>query len=126
MQTYTPDQAPQLRALLDRREAELRALLQRSAALAVGAADASSRDVSDFKDAANEESQTQVSDAQTDHARAELDQLIAARHRMAEGSYGLCTRCGESIDLRRLLALPATALCTPCQEAAERHAGPRH
>lgn len=40
--------------------------------------------------------------------------IEAALHRIEEGSYGLCTRCGETIAERRLDVLPFTPLCHAC------------
>lgn len=112
-----------LAAQLDRRQNELRALLQEAAADAVGASEQPS-DVQDFKDVAAEDSQAAVDEAALTHATVELRQVGAALRRLADGSYGFCLDCGEPIDERRLLALPATPFCTPCQSVRERP-GPR-
>lgn len=102
--------------LLLAREAELRALLDNGAA--AGAADASA-EVTDFKDAAAEEADAEVRDAQAGHAAHELEQVQAALRRLQGGSYGQCVECGAAIDPRRLQALPATPCCTACQTAQE-------
>ncbi|MBI2712755.1 MAG: TraR/DksA family transcriptional regulator [Bdellovibrio sp.] len=47
------------------------------------------------------------------------NQLYAALARIANGSYGLCLRCEETIDLRRLQARPAALLCLHCQTRQE-------
>jgi DnaK suppressor protein len=41
-----------------------------------------------------------------------------ALERIAVGAYGACLECQEPISEKRLLALPWTALCLSCQEAA--------
>ena len=41
--------------------------------------------------------------------------------RIADGSYGICNHCEEEISLKRLNAVPQTAYCIKCQEAADRH-----
>jgi DnaK suppressor protein len=115
MDTYTRNLAPRFAQLLAQREAELRATLRPTGEVAVQAPDAPGRDVIDFKDMAVEEIQTVVDEAKADHAVAELELVLAARRRLADQSYGECLDCGEPIDLRRLVAMPATPFCTACQ-----------
>jgi hypothetical protein len=50
--------------------------------------------------------------------RQELAAIHEALDRIDHGGYGWCTRCGHTIDARRLQALPWTALCEPCALAA--------
>jgi DnaK suppressor protein len=50
-----------------------------------------------------------------------LRQVRGALARIAEGSYGICMHCEEEISLKRLNAVPQTAFCIKCQEAADRH-----
>jgi DnaK suppressor protein len=52
----------------------------------------------------------------------ELELLDAALARVNEGEYGACVDCGEDIARERLLANPAAARCTECQERSERAA----
>jgi DnaK suppressor protein len=42
-----------------------------------------------------------------------------ALQRMDEGSYGVCIHCDQEISPKRLAAVPWTALCIQCQEAAD-------
>ena len=109
---------------LTRRAAELRAQLQSAAGAAVHSSDAATG-VTDFKDVAAEEARLAVDDAALSRAARELDEVLAALHRLDEGSYGLCIDCGGAIDERRLLAMPATRFCTGCQEIHERSAASR-
>ena len=51
---------------------------------------------------------------------AELRELDAARRRIADGAYGLCTDCGADIPLERLRAQPGAARCTGCQARHEK------
>jgi DnaK suppressor protein len=46
--------------------------------------------------------------------------ILSALARMDEGSYGVCLCCDDEISLKRLQAIPWTALCIRCQEAADR------
>jgi DnaK suppressor protein len=50
-----------------------------------------------------------------------LRQVRSALSRIADGSYGTCNHCEEEISLKRLNAVPQTAYCIKCQEAADRH-----
>jgi DnaK suppressor protein len=59
----------------------------------------------------------------SDERRRLLRLIEAALTRMQEGSYGLCTACGNQINPRRLDALPWTQYCLRCQQARERKAG---
>ena len=76
-------------------------------------------EVSDFKDLAAQESLAVVDEAQAEHAAHELEQVLAARRRLLDHSYGFCLDCGQAIDWRRLAAMPATSCCTSCQSARE-------
>jgi RNA polymerase-binding transcription factor DksA len=50
----------------------------------------------------------------TDEAENELGAVEAALARVADGSYGVCTRCGARISDERLDLVPETALCANC------------
>ena len=50
-----------------------------------------------------------------------LRNVRGALSRIADGSYGICLHCEEEISLKRLNAVPWTAYCIKCQEAADRH-----
>ena len=47
-------------------------------------------------------------------ASVALAEVEAARQRLADGRYGVCTTCGDAIAAERLDALPATATCVRC------------
>src|ERR1700732_4502984 len=49
-----------------------------------------------------------------------LREIRAALERINSGSFGICLNCEEEIAAKRLAAVPWTALCIVCQEAAER------
>lgn len=105
---------------LAQRETELRGQLRP----ALSEPDAQPMEVTDFKDLAEEELESTVSDAQATHAAHQLEQVLAARQRLREGNYGLCLDCGEAIDLRRLQVMPASAYCATCQTRHEREGRP--
>src|ERR1700732_3236933 len=50
-----------------------------------------------------------------------LRNVRLALGRMADGAYGTCLHCEEDISPKRLNAVPWTAYCIKCQEAADRH-----
>ncbi|MDE3204370.1 MAG: TraR/DksA C4-type zinc finger protein [Acidobacteriota bacterium] len=49
-----------------------------------------------------------------ERSRRHIAELEAAAQRVAEGSYGYCTSCGNAVGSDRLAALPATRLCIEC------------
>lgn len=80
-------------------------------------------EVGDFKDIAARELDAVVDAAQAERAAFELEQVLHARARLHDHSFGRCRDCDDDIPLQRLLALPATTLCAHCQSAHERAAG---
>lgn len=56
----------------------------------------------------------------------ELDDLAAARKRIADGSYGICIDCNEPIEAARLQVFITAKRCLACQARREaRDAGRR-
>ena len=53
-------------------------------------------------------------------AFARLKLVQASLKRMDRGEYGECVRCGEDINLKRLMAVPWATLCIECQQEAEK------
>jgi DnaK suppressor protein len=51
---------------------------------------------------------------------AELHEVDAALTSIAEGSYGTCRDCGESVGWPRLNANPTALRCIACQEKYEK------
>lgn len=118
MKTFDISLGPEFDQLLSLRERDLCAVLDAHEKLRSGQA-ARQDEVRDFKDLANAESLAAVSEAEAEHAAIELEEVLAARRRLHDHSYGRCLRCEQAIDLRRLAAMPATAFCTPCQALHE-------
>ena len=54
-----------------------------------------------------------------DRESIRLREIRAALERIESGGFGTCLTCEEEIGLKRLAAVPWTALCIACQEAAE-------
>ncbi len=53
-------------------------------------------------------------------ARRDLAAVNRAVERLAAGSYGVCTRCGNDIGEARLDALPAAETCIACATGRRR------
>lgn len=49
-----------------------------------------------------------------------LKKVDEALERIAAGVFGLCDKCEEDIELKRLEARPTTTLCVACKETEER------
>ena len=118
MDRYETALAPRFAALLGNRLAELSALLRQENPLGMDT-QLPLREVGDFKDAADAQSFAAVQDVQSAHAALELEQILAARRRLQDKSYGFCLDCGDAIDLMRLIAMPAAPRCAACQTAHE-------
>ena len=52
-------------------------------------------------------------------ARSELSAIDAALARLAAGTYGDCSSCGEPIGIERLKARPASLECVDCAELTQ-------
>ena len=50
----------------------------------------------------------------------ELRAIDAARRRLEDGSYGICTDCGGEVGFQRLHAEPEAARCIDCQRRHEK------
>ncbi|HKK49390.1 MAG TPA: TraR/DksA C4-type zinc finger protein [Alkalispirochaeta sp.] len=49
-------------------------------------------------------------------SRQTLERLKNALTRIADGTYGVCVRCGKEIPLPRLQHVPEALICVPCSE----------
>ena len=59
--------------------------------------------------------------ALTENARELLELSERALIRMEEGTFGVCTSCGQAIGKARLQAFPRATLCVTCKQREERH-----
>lgn len=50
--------------------------------------------------------------ALNEHAEKELEKINEALHAIEEGTYGVCSVCGQSIPFERLTVVPTTDRCT--------------
>ncbi len=69
-------------------------------------------------DNAHEWENADVREAELAEAKDELHGINEALQQIAQGTYGICERCGEPIAEGRLKALPAAVLCIACAEAS--------
>jgi RNA polymerase-binding protein DksA len=74
----------------------------------------------DAGDEANADVEADVAAARDDRETGELRQVEQALVRLDDGTYGLCTECGDTIGYARLMAAPSAARCLACQSSFER------
>lgn len=117
----THEQTQELQRLVDRRRAALLAEITRDLGkmredrLAdIGGA------VGDVGDESVARMISDLDQAEATRDISELRLLEAARQRIAEGRYGLCSNCGEEIGYARLRANPAAERCITCQTRFEK------
>lgn len=68
----------------------------------------------DSEDRAQELENEEVAEAIAMQTQQELQQVQHAILRIKQGVYTQCELCSEEIELKRLSALPYTALCADC------------
>jgi len=121
MAELTATQREELRARLDRREAEL---LEEVRAKSPEAAPPPSHEphhqVEDVGEQGEQRIREALAQAEQERDVDELRQIAAAKERMDRGQYGECVDCGVDIPFARLEVQPAAARCVPCQERYER------
>jgi RNA polymerase-binding protein DksA len=71
----------------------------------------------DFAEQAVELENSETMVALEDELREQEREVERALARLEDGSYGVCTECGDEIAKPRLEALPAAALCFDCADA---------
>lgn len=54
-------------------------------------------------------------------AKKMLSQIDKALHRLKRGTYGLCSRCGEKINIERLYSMPTADMCIRCQRNKDKN-----
>ena len=68
----------------------------------------------DFEDRATEREGDEVLESLGTVELTELKQINAALARVAEGTFGVCVKCGEDISNERLKVIPHAARCRNC------------
>jgi DnaK suppressor protein len=74
----------------------------------------------DIVDRANNAYNRELMFSLSDTERQMVLQIEAALRRLDDGVYGRCTNCGNTINMRRLDAVPYARFCIDCQELAEK------
>lgn len=94
--------------------------LERALASTVEQASAGNSDLRDVADQAVAGYQKELLFSQGTVSDRQLRLVRQALSRMAEGSFGECSRCEQPIGLKRIEALPWTPYCIDCQEEIEK------
>lgn len=68
----------------------------------------------DWEERATESEGDEVLASVGNLALKEIAQIKHALHQIDEGTYGICTKCGEKIPKARLKAIPYATNCTGC------------
>jgi len=120
----TPQQSEELKAIVEqRRDALLRDLGQDLDRMR---SDGLEQVVGAVPDPGDESVQSLIQDldqAEASRDLAELRTLDAARARLHDGSYGICSNCGQDIGFERLRAYPGAERCIRCQTQFEKTHG---
>lgn len=111
-----PMQVAYFRQRLEKSRADLRQELD---AIPSPASDDSGRE-GDQTDHASADSEREFEIQNRERVQRLLRQTERALSKLEDGTYGYCEDTGEPIDLRRLMAQPATSLSLAAQEARER------
>lgn len=77
-------------------------------------------DLPDEVDLASTESDQTLNLRLRDRELVLLKKIDKTLAKMNEGEFGVCERCGEEIEIRRLEARPVAELCIRCKEELER------
>ncbi len=74
----------------------------------------------EVEELAQKEAMSETLDRIDTREREELDAIDRALRKIETGTYGFCESCGKKISLKRLEAVPWTALCGACERALEK------
>jgi RNA polymerase-binding protein DksA len=114
----------QIRTTLDDQRAEL---MRQQAELQENSFDSTQSDLSgemgfdeDFADAGTATFDRERDLSIRNNIQDLVEQITRAIHRIDDGTYGTCERCGRPIDAARLKALPHALLCMDCKRREER------
>ena len=99
-----------LKELLEERLAALQARL------ASIKRDVTSEHSGDSAEQAQERENDEVVDAIGNETAQSIRGVTAALERIADGSYGMCEKCGETIGQARLEIVPEATRCVNCAE----------
>ncbi|TWT79615.1 General stress protein 16O [Planctomycetes bacterium CA13] len=68
----------------------------------------------DWEEQASQRINDEVLQSLSAQAHDEIDQIKRSIHRLDQGAYGVCAKCGEMISGERLELLPYTTSCANC------------
>lgn len=102
------------RAMLEAKRAELAGGLRNREGIAI-------EKTADALDEVQLAGERELAIRNLDRGASLLRSVRLALARIHDGSYGICLHCEEEISPKRLAAVPWTAYCLKCQEAADRH-----
>lgn len=74
----------------------------------------------DGDDDTQRDAEREVDFARSDRDAVALGEIDRALQRLAAGSYGLCTDCGDEIPIERLQFAPEAPRCVACERLLER------
>ena len=106
-----------LRVTLESKRKELLENVARARAMGTDDADAVSPDIADR---ATNAFQREFSISLSENEGKMLRLIEEALERLAGGTYGKCTHCGQPIEQPRLEAIPWARHCIACQELQDR------
>ena len=109
----TPKELAPLRGVLETKIGELEALLRNREAIAINSS-------ADMLDQIQHATERDMAMGNLARESALLSEVRGALSRIHLGTFGTCCDCDEEISLRRLTAVPWSASCIVCQEAADR------
>src|SRR5260370_34568690 len=110
----TKNELEKFKAALEAKQAELAASLRNRDDIAI-------EKTADALDEVQLAGERELAIRNLDRESILLRNVRGALSRIADGSYGTCLHCEEEISPKRLNAVPWTAYCIRCQEAADRH-----
>jgi DnaK suppressor protein len=110
----TKNELNKYKTLLEARQAELAGGLRNREGIAI-------EKTADALDEVQLAGERELAIRNLDRESNMLRSVRGALGRMTDGSYGTCLHCEEEISQKRLNAVPWTAYCIKCQEAADRH-----
>ena len=111
-----PEDVEALREVLEQKRFELRNLYEKDVRTGQETSDDSA---DDSVDRANNSFSRELMFSLSDTERRMLILIDEAFDRLAKGTFGTCTHCGETVGLPRLKAVPWTRHCIACQESEE-------
>lgn len=70
----------------------------------------------DWEDRSSERQGDEVLEALGNQNLDEIRKIDAALARVSEGTFGICTQCGDDISEERLSTIPETPFCKTCAQ----------